>query len=132
MTPAQLAKIGTNTSEDDIAKIVLLGAALSHPLRIEIMKATKLTEMSPVEVAATITGRGRLGSISYHFRWLADNGLIKMTRIEPRRGALKHFYRLNQEFIEELAEATRSCLDEGLVKLLASDLNNDKPTTGRS
>lgn len=34
-----------------------------------------------------------LGTVSYHVRMLRDYGLVREVRVQPRRGALEHFYR---------------------------------------
>ena len=38
--------------------------------------------------------------VSYHLRALYKGGLIDLVRTEPRRGAVKHFYQLSEQFRE--------------------------------
>lgn len=49
-------------------------------------------------------GTPALGVISYHVRMLRDYGLVRVTRTEPARGALEHFYR-RTELAEVVFEA---------------------------
>lgn len=64
--------------------------ALSHPLRVEILRALDAGEVSPAEIARSL-GRP-LGTVSYHFKLLEDLGLIELARTTPRRGAVEHHY----------------------------------------
>ena len=61
-----------------------------HPLRVLILEAAEETEVSP----ATLSREWNepLGNVAYHVRMLADKGLLRETRAEPRRGAIEHFY----------------------------------------
>jgi DNA-binding transcriptional ArsR family regulator len=66
--------------------------ALSHPLRWRIMETVvDRGETSPVELARLLDEP--LASVSHHTRVLRDNGCIELTRTEPRRGAVEHYYR---------------------------------------
>lgn len=66
--------------------------ALSHPLRVQILRLLEDRDMSPVEIS------GQLGlpvnRVSYHMRQLARFDLIKLAKTTPRRGAVEHHYRL--------------------------------------
>ena len=69
-----------------------LAKALSHPLRQRIL--AHLTEdgvASPNELARALDEP--LGNVSYHVRILRELDFLELVRTEPRRGALKHFYR---------------------------------------
>ncbi|MEA2255504.1 MAG: hypothetical protein QOG35_1549 [Solirubrobacteraceae bacterium] len=66
--------------------------ALGHPLRMRILEVIgERGEASPLEVARTL--EQPLGTVSHHTRVLRDLGYIELTRTEPRRGAVEHFYR---------------------------------------
>jgi DNA-binding transcriptional ArsR family regulator len=66
--------------------------ALAHPLRWRILEIlSERGEASPVELARRLDQP--LATVSHHMRVLRDLGSIELTRTEPRRGALEHFYR---------------------------------------
>lgn len=67
--------------------------ALVHPLALDVLLAYDQAseETSPSEIAAFL--ELPLGRISYHIRKLVDHGLLVLVRVEPRRGALEHYYR---------------------------------------
>jgi DNA-binding transcriptional ArsR family regulator len=66
--------------------------ALSHPLRWRILETmVDRGETSPVELARLLDEP--LATVSHHTRVLRDNGCIELTRTEPRRGAVEHYYR---------------------------------------
>jgi DNA-binding transcriptional ArsR family regulator len=66
--------------------------ALSHPLRVQILRLLEEKDMSPVEIA-TALGLP-VNRVSYHMRQLARFDLIKLVKTTPRRGAVEHHYRL--------------------------------------
>ena len=87
--------------------------ALAHPVRTMILRRGADGLISPKEVAEAMGEP--LGNVSYHVRILAEAGLLKLSKTEPRRGALAHYYvvppsakkairRANSE-IAELADA---------------------------
>jgi DNA-binding transcriptional ArsR family regulator len=66
--------------------------ALSHPLRWRLLELlTERGEASPVELARLLDQP--LGTVSHHVRVLRESGCVELTRTEPRRGAVEHFYR---------------------------------------
>src|SRR5204863_3634310 len=66
--------------------------ALSHPLRWRILETmVDRGETSPVELARLLDQP--LATVSHHTRVLRDHGCIELTRTEPRRGAVEHYYR---------------------------------------
>jgi DNA-binding transcriptional ArsR family regulator len=65
---------------------------LAHPLRIHILHALQDRVASPSEIAEEL--EAPLGNVSYHVRFLARVGLIELSRTEPRRGAVEHYYRV--------------------------------------
>jgi DNA-binding transcriptional ArsR family regulator len=72
----------------------LLGKALAHPLRVEvILQLSEEGRMSPSALASA-TGAD-LGTLSYHFRQLHSLGLLRPAGRTPRRGAIEHFYELS-------------------------------------
>jgi DNA-binding transcriptional ArsR family regulator len=66
--------------------------ALSHPLRIQILRLLEEKDGSPVEIATTLGLP--VNRVSYHMRQLARFDLIKLVKTTPRRGAVEHHYRL--------------------------------------
>jgi len=86
--------------------------ALGHPLRLRLLELiTERGEASPVELARSL--EQPLATVSHHFRVLRELGSIELTRTEPRRGAVEHFYRpvvlpfLSDEEWERLPVALR-------------------------
>lgn len=67
--------------------------AMAHPVPVAIMRMLEVEpELSPKDMAQRLDLP--LGSVSYHVRKLHDEQLIKQVRVEPRRGALEHYYSL--------------------------------------
>jgi DNA-binding transcriptional ArsR family regulator len=60
-------------------------------LRVLILLRKKDRELSPKTMAMMLDMP--IGAVSYHVRGMADKGLIEVTRVEQRRGALEHFYK---------------------------------------
>lgn len=67
-------------------------ASLAHPVRRAALEAIATAPASPSEIAEQIGAE--LGVVSYHVRFLADAGLIRIHHTEPVRGAMKHVYKL--------------------------------------
>jgi DNA-binding transcriptional ArsR family regulator len=66
--------------------------ALAHPLRWTILDVViDRSEASPIEVARILDQP--LATVSHHMRVLRDAGCVELTRTEPRRGAVEHYYR---------------------------------------
>jgi DNA-binding transcriptional ArsR family regulator len=77
------------SSESVAASVV---KALGHPLRMRILTfVTERGEASPVEMSRAL--EAPLATVSHHTRVLRDLGYIELSRTEPRRGALEHYYR---------------------------------------
>ncbi len=73
----------------------LLGA-LSNPLRRQILRRMHNGEaLSPLQLAEEFDLP--VSNIAYHVRVLAGCGAVKLVRVKPVRGALKHFYRSSLE-----------------------------------
>jgi DNA-binding transcriptional ArsR family regulator len=67
-----------------------LARAAMPPIRVDILDQLRAGEASPRQMADRL--REPLGNVSYHVRQLRDAGLIELTRTQPRRGAVEHFY----------------------------------------
>ena len=65
--------------------------ALTHPLRVQILRALEERVASPSELADELGAP--LGNVSYHVRQLHALGLIKLVKKTPRRGAIEHHYK---------------------------------------
>jgi DNA-binding transcriptional ArsR family regulator len=65
--------------------------ALSHPVRIEILELLNEREASPTEMKRILGCT--LNLINYHLKVLQDCGCVEISRTEPVRGAVKHYYR---------------------------------------
>lgn len=73
------------------AECVLTLKALAHPIRFAVMIALGRGDLSPSQFARS---RGEpVSNVSYHFRLLAEFGLIELARIRPVRGSVEHIYR---------------------------------------
>jgi DNA-binding transcriptional ArsR family regulator len=85
--------------------MVRLGRAMTHPLRLEILAALYSNDdLSPSQLTRHVDASYSLSLVAYHTRYLFDNGIIRLARTEPRRGAIEHFYALHKDF--------RSALDD--------------------
>lgn len=81
-------------SADDLFEAAL-HKALGHPLRLRILESViERREASPLTVSRQL--RAPLTTVSRHMRVLRDLGFVELTRTEPRRGAVEHFYRAVQ------------------------------------
>jgi len=65
--------------------------ALAHPLRVEALALMNDREWSPNELSEELN-KG-LSQVSYHVKVLRDFECIELTKTEPRRGAVEHYYR---------------------------------------
>jgi len=79
--------------------------ALTHSVRVQILSLMVDGEWSPNQLHKEL-GIG-LSQISYHIKVLKDFELIELTKQEPKRGAVEHFYRAVERIIvpEEMAAA---------------------------
>jgi DNA-binding transcriptional ArsR family regulator len=77
-------------SSDNVEASVL--KALGHPLRMRLLTfVAERGEASPVEMSRALDLP--LATVSHHTRVLRDVGYIELSRTEPRRGAMEHYYR---------------------------------------
>jgi len=65
--------------------------ALAHPLRVRLLALINDREWSPNELSEELNEG--LSQVSYHIKVLKDFEMIELTKTEPRRGAVEHFYR---------------------------------------
>jgi DNA-binding transcriptional ArsR family regulator len=66
--------------------------ALGNPLRMRLLTfVAERGEASPVEMSRALDVP--LATVSHHTRVLRDLGYIELSRTEPRRGAVEHYYR---------------------------------------
>jgi DNA-binding transcriptional ArsR family regulator len=95
--------------------------ALTHPVRVDILREIRAAEVgagvSPSDIQIlwkdlyeNPEDEIALGVISYHVRMLLGYGVIKLVRTEPRRGAVEHYYGVDDEFDLYLGE-TRKLLE---------------------
>jgi DNA-binding transcriptional ArsR family regulator len=78
-----------------------LSRALGHPLRLRLLDVIiEASEASPVALSRQL--KVPLATVSRHVRVLRDLGYVELTRTEPRRGAVEHFYRATRvPFIDD-------------------------------
>lgn len=64
---------------------------LAHPIRLAALVALSRGDLSPSQFARS---RGEpVSNVSYHFRLLAEVGLIELARTRPVGGSIEHIYR---------------------------------------
>jgi DNA-binding transcriptional ArsR family regulator len=93
--------------------------ALCHPWRVQILSLVIDGEWSPKMIDKEL-GIG-LSQVSYHIKVLKDLNQIELTKMEPRRGAVEHFYRAVKRVVvpEGMAAALpRSARMETLNRIL--------------
>jgi DNA-binding transcriptional ArsR family regulator len=100
--------------------------ALGHPLRMRLLTfVTEQGEASPAEMSRAL--EEPLATVSHHTRVLRDLGYLELSRTEPRRGALEHFYRatgspfLDDEHWELLAVPVRRRVAAQLYRQVLRD-----------
>jgi DNA-binding transcriptional ArsR family regulator len=105
-----------------------------HPLRERIVRATDASRTgikSPNELAQALDEP--LGNISYHVKELVKCGAMELVKVEPRRGAVEHFYRVtrgvllnpqaDKAALQKIAELVPPGTEgKGLVGLIAEEL----------
>lgn len=65
--------------------------AISHPIRIEIQCILFSRMASPNEIAKELDEG--VSNVSHHVKVLKEDGVIRLIKTEPRRGAVEHYYR---------------------------------------
>jgi len=97
-----------NTQEGvDLTTVAAALQGFGHPIRIRALALIE-GERSPGDLAEVLGEP--LGVVSYHMRMLRDYGLVELTRTEPRRGALQHFYQ-RTEYAETVLSRVAPLLD---------------------
>ncbi|HEX4307073.1 MAG TPA: helix-turn-helix domain-containing protein [Solirubrobacterales bacterium] len=77
----------------DDAAAAQVTKALGHPLRVKYLRAlAQRRELSPSEFSRE-SGEA-LGNVSYHVKALFDAGVLEVSSMVPRRGAMEHRYSL--------------------------------------
>jgi hypothetical protein len=87
-----------------------------HPIQIEAL--TILTEQvaSPKEVAVKLKlTPAKAGYVSGHIKELEKRGLAELARLEPRRGAIEHFYRAIKPLVVTDEDASKMSFEERLI-----------------
>jgi DNA-binding transcriptional ArsR family regulator len=85
------SKTVEETSQKKLSLKQRLIKAMSHPLRVHILAYMNDRPWSPSELADELAEG--LSQVSYHVKVLKDFELIEMTKTEPRRGAVEHYYK---------------------------------------
>jgi predicted ArsR family transcriptional regulator len=82
--------------------------AVGHPYRVEIMRRFLTTgTATPTSIAAAL--RLPLGTVSYHVRFLADRGIVRLAGRTQRRGATVHHYQLtDRDRVASIVWGTRA------------------------
>jgi DNA-binding transcriptional ArsR family regulator len=113
--PPSKQKSATPESSGRLFKI------LSHPLRHRILTSLhEMEEGSPTQLAGRLDEP--VGNVSYHVKVLAEADAIELTRTEPRRGALEHFYRpitraeIDDDHWSQLPASVRSRLFDDAIQ----------------
>ncbi len=103
--------------------------ALQHPLRRQILFAVKQADkpIAPSEFVEQISPENSsdsngLAYAAYHFRVLADVGLIEIKKEQPVRGAVKKFFAVTAEFTAEILD--RLALDR-IADLIVDDARSE-------
>jgi DNA-binding transcriptional ArsR family regulator len=88
--------------------------AVGHPYRVDIMRRFLETgTATPSSIADAL--RLPLGTVSYHVRFLADRGIVRLAGRTQRRGATVHHYQLtDRDRVASIVWGTRA-------ELLVSD-----------
>jgi DNA-binding transcriptional ArsR family regulator len=82
--------------------------AVGHPYRVEIMRRFLATgTATPSSIADAL--RRPLGTVSYHVRFLADRGIVRLAGRTQRRGAMVHHYQLtDRDRVASIVWGTRA------------------------
>ncbi len=100
--------------------------ALAHPLRVAILDLMNTGEWSPNELKKAL-GEG-LSQVSYHIKVLKDFGMIEMTRTEPRRGAVEHYYRATERafvpsgIASDIPKVAQRIIGNGILESIERDV----------
>lgn len=93
--------------------------ALSHPIRIEVLRVLANRVASPKELA--VACGESIGDVSYHVKYLCRGGWIEMHETKARGGAIEHYYRLTEPAAAP-ADTLRSLMGETVRALNAGTM----------
>jgi len=100
--------------------------ALAHPLRVEILAILNERMASPNELSKEL--EEGLSQVSYHVKVLKDFECIEMTKTEPRRGAVEHYYRatarafLSDKDWKTLPDSIKPGMSAAVVKMVIDEV----------
>lgn len=97
MVEEQAATVTELHPKTPLEELVELLKGMGHLERLQIVALmADGKERSPKMLTAFLAGP-QMGKVSYHVRFLRDHNLLRESRVEPRRGALEHFYVITEE-----------------------------------
>lgn len=100
--------------------------ALAHPLRVEILAILNERMASPNELSKEL--EEGLSQVSYHVKVLKDFECIEMTKTEPRRGAVEHYYRatarafLSDKDWKTLPDSVKPGMSAAVVRMVIDEV----------
>lgn len=121
--PAKKTKTAAKTGKGLVDQRLV--KALGHPLRTRALAILNERVASPNEIATEI-GAG-LSQVSYHVKVLCECGYAELVKTEPRRGAVKHYYRgvrralVPDDASQELPVQIREGISGGIVNEIFGD-----------
>jgi len=101
--------------------------ALAHPMRVSILDLMSAGEWSPNELKKTLDEG--LSQVSYHIKVLKDLEMIELTRTEPRRGAVEHYYQaVERAFVpsdvaSDIPKVAQRIIGDGILENIAGDVS---------
>lgn len=126
-----------------------LAKALAHPLRVRILAemerreqrqltlaGLKRASLSPEQLQEFKDGPGvspnalsglleePLGNVSYHVKTLLEYGCVALTKTEPRRGAVEHFYRTTSKALAGTLEAGGITISKAQANLAGAAISD--------
>ena len=81
----------------DLEDLAGLLGALASVDRLRILRLMADGKERSPKMLAAFLAPAPLGRVSYHVRIMVGKGLLDLTRVEPARGALQHFYVISDE-----------------------------------
>jgi DNA-binding transcriptional ArsR family regulator len=124
--PSGAPSNGTSKKEKKLSLDQRLMKALSHPLRVVILDLLNKGEWSPRELERELSEG--LSQVSYHVKVLKDFELIEMTRTEPRRGAVEHYYRATERafvpsgMAKDIPKSAQRIIGDGILGKIDKDV----------
>ncbi len=114
--------------EEKLTLQMKLLKALAHPMRVAILDLMNAGEWSPNELKKALDEG--LSQVSYHIKVLKDFEMIELTRMEPRRGAVEHFYRATMRtFVpsgvaSDIPKVAQRIIGNGILENIERDVAN--------